>query len=82
MARAELIAEAERELAEQELVIAEGIATYRGIEARLASLKEGVAIGGELVLILEVFVHPFWSNPYTRSGVFVHPGESSRPMQL
>jgi hypothetical protein len=34
------------------------------------------------VLILEVFVHPFWSNPYTRSGVFVHPGESSRPMQL
>ena len=48
MARAELIAEAERKLAEQEVVIAESIATYRGIEARLASLKEGVAIGGEL----------------------------------
>ena len=47
MARAELIADAERELAEQELVVAESIATYRGIEARLASLKAGVAIVGE-----------------------------------
>jgi hypothetical protein len=26
------------------------------------------------VTIPEVFVHPFRSNPYTHSGVFVHPG--------
>ena len=48
MARAELIADTKGELAEQELVVTESIATYRGIEARLASLKAGVAMGGEL----------------------------------
>jgi hypothetical protein len=29
---------------------------------------------GRRVTIPEVFVHPFRWNPYTHSGVFVHPG--------
>jgi hypothetical protein len=49
--RTDLIAELERERAEQELIAVEAVARLRGMDAQLKALKAGVALDGELALL-------------------------------
>ena len=48
MLRTKRIAELEAEISQQEEVVAQAVATFRGLEAELASLKVGVAPGAKI----------------------------------
>jgi hypothetical protein len=57
------------------------MASVQELEDRFARVaitvlrRTGLRIGELLVMAPGVFVHRFRSNPYTHSGVFVHPSE-------